>query len=144
MAVSTIRQRRRRDDEEENANGATNNRNNDDDDTEMMEIFAKHYNNATKHSRGIFGASSQCRLLALLLLFFTIIISTIIIIILQYRSSSHHDNTLIRKDLKLITIYPHSLPHNLIHEMSGQTELLITNDNRNVVNAIRTGIGMAR
>ena len=116
--------------------------NSNDDDIEMMEIFAKHYNNATKHSSGIFGASSQCRFLALLLLFFVIIISTAIIII-QYRSSSHHDNTLIRKDLKLITIYPHSLPHNLIHEMSGQTELLITNDNRNVVNAIRTSIGMA-
>ena len=131
--ASTIRQRRRRDDEEENANGVNNNRkNNDDDDIEMMmEIFAKHYNNATKHSSGIFGASSQCRFLALLLLFFIIIISTTIII--QYRSSSHQKNTLIRKDLKLITIYPHSLPHNLIHEMSGQTELLITNDNRNVV-----------
>ena len=140
--ASTIRQRRRRDDEEENANGVNNNRNNDDDDIEMLEIFAKHYNDATKQSRGFFGASSQCPLLALLLLFFTIIISTAIIII-QYRSSSHHDNTLIRKDLKLITIYPHSLPHNLIHEMSGQTELLITNDNRNVVNAIRTSIGMA-
>ena len=142
MAASTIRQRRRRDDEEENANGVNNNNRNSYDDIEMMEIFAKHYNNATKHSRGIFGASSQCRFLALLLLFFTTIISTAIIII-QYRSSSHHDNTLIRKDLKLITFYPHSLPHNLIHEMNGQTELLITNDNRNVVNAIRTSIGMA-
>ena len=60
MAVSTIRQRRRRDDEEENANDVNKNRNNDDDDIEMMmEIFAKHYNNATKQSRGIVGASSH-------------------------------------------------------------------------------------
>ena len=141
MSATSIRQRRRRDD---NAYNNVKNNRNSNDDVEMMEIFTKHYNNAI-HSGGsiIFGAASpQCRLLALLLLFFTIIISTTFSIMQYNKYSSYHDSPLLRKDLKLITIYPHSLPHNLIHEMNGQTELLITNANQNVVNAIRTTIGM--
>ena len=45
-------------------------------------------------------------------------------------------------DLKLITVYPRSLS-SMIHEMDGQTELLVTDTNHNAINAIRQGIGMA-
>ena len=132
MTASSLRQRRHRRDDEENAN---NNETTEDDE---MELFAKHYKQATANN-----SISQCRTV-LLILVIGITILAFTFVILQHTSSQQtlNSSSIHRQDLKLITIYPQHITSQ-IHNLKSQTELLITDSNREAVNAIRIGIGMS-
>jgi len=136
-ASSSLRQRRHRRDDEENA---SNNNADNINEKDEMELFVKHYKQATANN-----SISQCRTVLLFLI--GIIILAFIFIILQYNTSQqtlniNNNNAIQRQDLKLITIYPHQITSQ-IHKLKSQTELLITETNREAINAIRIGIAMS-
>lgn len=135
-ASSSLRQRRsRRDEENANNNNAADIINEEDE----MELFAKHYKQATANN-----SISQCRTVLLILI--GIIILAFTFVILQYNSSqtlfNRNNSSTHRRDLKLITIYPHHITSQ-IHNLKSQTELLITDSNKEAINAIRIGIAMS-
>lgn len=66
----------------------------------------------------------------------------VVILYIHFSSNANSSASEPNNNLKLITIYPWPLAAT-IHEIEGQTELLISNDNRESVGAIRTTIGMA-
>ena len=68
----------------------------------------------------------------------------VVILCTQFSSSSRSNSAASEQNynLKLITVYPWPIAAN-IHNIEGQTELLISNDNREAVEAVRTSIKMA-
>ena len=137
-ASSSLRQRRHRRDDEANSNNnyADNTDNTEDDE---LELFAKHYKQATANN-----SISQCRTVLFFLV--GIIILPLTFIILQYNPSQQrlfsNSNAIHRQDLKLITIYPQHITSQ-IHNLKSQTEVLITETNKEAIDAIRIGIGMS-
>jgi len=137
-ASSSLRQRRSRRDEE---NADAYNADNINSEEDEMELFAKHYKQATANN-----SISQCRMVLFILI--GIIILAFTFVILQYNSSqqtlnySNSSRSKHRQDLKLITIYPHQITSQ-INKLKSQTELLITDSNREAINAIRIGIAMS-
>ena len=69
-------------------------------------------------------------------------IALVVILCLQMSSKTSSATSERKNDLKIITVYPWPIAAT-IHHIEGQTELLISNDNREAVGAIRTTIGMA-
>ena len=135
MTASSLRQRRHRRDDEENTNNNALNT-----EEEEMELFAKHYKQVTANN-----SVSQCR--TVLLFVIGIIILALTLVILQYNPSqsqtfSNNNDAIQRQDLKLITIYPHQITSQ-IHNLKSQTELLITDSNKEAIDAIRIGIAMS-
>ncbi len=66
----------------------------------------------------------------------------VVILYIQFSSKADSAASETNNNLKLITVYPWPAAAT-IHNIEGQTELLISNDNREAVAAIRTTIGMA-
>jgi len=66
-------------------------------------------------------------------------VAMIFIIIIANKGGSSTSGT--QQNLVLVTFYPHAVSRR-VNEYAGQTELLVTDDNRDVVDAIRTTIAM--
>ena len=69
-------------------------------------------------------------------------VGLVVILCMQFKSKANSSAAKQSNNLKLITVYPWPVAAT-IHNIEGQTELLISNDNRKAVEAVRTTIGMA-
>lgn len=69
-------------------------------------------------------------------------VGLVVILCTQFSSRSNSAASEQNYNLKLITVYPWPIA-DTIHNIEGQTELLISNDNREAVEAVRTSIKMA-
>lgn len=130
IIATMIRQRRQ--------GGSKRNADNNGDD-EHYDAFAEQYNAVISNTLSSSRKSSNTSHTATLGILFTIGIAVLLLLFASplLKGTSSADD----RNLKLITVYPRSVSER-IHTSEGQTELLVTDDNRDVVDVIRTTIGM--
>ena len=130
IIATMIRQRRQ--------GGSKRNDDNNGDD-EHYDAFAEQYNAVISNTLSSSRKSSNTSHTATLGILFTIGIAVLLLLFASplLKGTSSADD----RNLKLITVYPRSVSER-IHTTEGQTELLVTDDNRDVVDVIRTTIGM--